>query len=480
MQDTPRLRLLSTDEVATIREKALHLLSTMGMRLDHDGVLATMKDAGAVVDSGARVVRFPVDLVESALKSVPQQLTIMGADERHDCPIPHPEGLFYTSTNVQSMLRHDPATGRFIDNTSELYAEWCQLIEILPNVDVCAVQTPMDAPPQSAEVHALRIQLENTTKPIYMHAFSLEAVPYMFELFTARMGSVEALRRRSLGFINPGTVSPFQVKAMDLEEIVQACHHGVPVVPDGHVMSGVTSPMAIAGSVLQNCTEVLGQVVVTQCIKPGHPVLMAMYDVPADMATGFSMIATPSANLARAAGTQVCKEGFGVPVIGCPLMTDAYMSDGQAGAEKAMGALFGALAGMDIVYGVGRLGGATLASPVELVIDDHIVGLLKEYAGGVRFDEEHLAVDEILEAGIGGQFVRRKHTLRHCRDYVEPSLFRFKLQQTWEAEGEKSLYARAVEELERLKTQIAPVELPDDVVRDMDEVVAAADAALAG
>jgi trimethylamine--corrinoid protein Co-methyltransferase len=478
MGDRLKLRLLSADEVATIREKSLYLLSTLGMKLDHDRVLAILTQAGADVDEETRVVRFPVELVESAVASVPKALTIKGADARHDCPIPHPAGLFYTSTNVQSMLRHDPATGRFIDNTSRLFAEWCQLIELLPNVDLCAIQTPMDAPPQCAEVHALNIQLQNTTKPLFMHAYSLQAVPFMFELFLARMGSLEALRERSLALINPGTVSPFQLKTMDLEEILQACEHGVPITSDGHVMSGVTAPMTIAGSVLQNCTEVLAHVVVSQCIKPGHPHMMTMFDVPADMSTGFSTLATPAANLARSAGVQVCKEAFGIPVTGCALMTDAYASDGHAVAEKAMGALLSTIAGMDLVYGVGRLGGASLASPVQLVIDDQLVGVLKEYVAGVHVDDEYLAVDEIVAAGIGGQFVRSKHTLRHCRDFVEPALFRFKLQQAWEADGAKDLYERAADEYRRLQAQLAPVDLPDDVRRDMDKVVAAADAAL--
>jgi len=74
--------------------------------------------------------------------------------------------------------------------------------------------------------------------------------------------------------------------------------------------------------------------------------------------------------------------------------------------------------------------------------------------------------------------VHSKHTLRHCRDYVEPGLFRFQLQQTWEAEGEKDLYERAVDEYRRLKTVAKPVDLPDDVRRDMDAVVARADKAL--
>jgi trimethylamine--corrinoid protein Co-methyltransferase len=479
MGDRLRLRLLSSDEVGLFREKCLSILSRQGVKVDHYEVLGILAEAGAEVDRASRQVRFPVDFIETALAAAPSTVTIKGADERHDCPIPHPGGLFYTSTNVQSMLRHDPDTKRFEDVTAESYAEWCRLIEVLEHVNLCAIQTPMDVPPTSAEVHALNIQLQNTTKPLFMHAFSHAAVPYMFELMSARMGGVENLKERSLAIINPGTVSPFVLKAMDMEEILQACRHGVPVTSDGHVIAGATGPVTMAGTVLQNCAEVLAHIVIAQTIKPGHPIMMTMFNLTMDMTTGFSALATPAANLARSAGAQVCKEGFGIPVTGCALMTDAYVSDGLAVTEKALGALVSVMAGMDLVYGVGRLGGASLASPVQLVIDDQLIGVLKEYVSGLHVDDELLALDEILDTGIGGHFLKRRHTLRHCRDMVEPELFRFQLQASWETAGEKDLYERAAEEYRRLRADLAPVDIAPDVKRDMDDVVARADAHLA-
>ena len=478
MGDTLKLRLLTSDQVSTMREKCLYLLATLGMRIDHDGALGLLADAGADVDRETHVVKFPADVRRGGPGDRPARAGRQGRRPSHDCPIPHPAGLFYSCTNIQSMLHHDVDSKRFEDNTVARYSEWCQIIEVLDHADIVAIQTPMDVPAESAEVHALSIQMQNTTKPLWMHAFSLEAVPYMFELMVARMGSVEALREQSVAIINPGTVSPFIMKAMDAEEIIQACHHGVPLSADGHVMAGFTSPMTVAGSVVQNCAEVLAHVILSQVVKPGHPAMMTQFNVPGDMATGFSTLATPAANVQRSAGVQLCKEGFGIPVSGCPIMTDTYVTDGRAVAEKALGGLMSIMAGMDIAYGLGRLGGASLASPAQLIIDNQLIALLKEYVGGVQVDDEYLAVDEIVAAGIGGSFVQSKHTLRHCRDYVEPSLFRFQLQQLWEAEGEKTLYDRAVDEYRRLKTQIKPVDLPDDVRRDMDDVVARADKAL--
>ena len=62
-------------------------------------------------------MRFPADLIETALQTVPKELTVKGAEERHDCPIPHPDGLFYSCTNIQSMLHHDVDSGRLLRTT---------------------------------------------------------------------------------------------------------------------------------------------------------------------------------------------------------------------------------------------------------------------------------------------------------------------------------------------------------------------------
>ena len=338
----------------------------------------------------------------------------------------------------------------------------------------------MDVPAESAEVHALSIQMQNTTKPLWMHAFSLEAVPFMFELMVARMGSVEALREQSVAIINSG----HRVAVHHEGDGRRGDHPGVPSRraasrPTGTSCPGFVSPMTVAGSVVQNCAEVLAHVILCQVVKPGHPAMMTQFNVPGDMATGFSTLATPAANVQRSAGVQLCKEGFGIPVSGCPIMTDTYVSDGRAVAEKALGGLMSIMAGMDIAYGVGRLGGASLASPAQLVIDNQLIALLKEYVGGVHVDDEYLAVDEIVAAGIGGSFVHEQaHAaplprLRGAQPLPLPAAA-----DSGRPRARRTSTSAPSTSTGGCKTQIKPVDLPDDVRRDMDAVVARADKAL--
>jgi trimethylamine:corrinoid methyltransferase-like protein len=217
-----------------------------------------------------------------------------------------------------------------------------------------------------------------------------------------------------------------------------------------------------------------------QLLAPGHPVLASGYNSTLDMATGNANIASVETGLAQAAAAQFMKAAFGVPVLMASLWTDSYVSDGQTVMAKSLNATLSAMAGADVSYGAGRLGGSTLASPAQLVIDDRMTAILRRYVNGVQVDDDTLGLDAILQAGPGGHYLKLKHTLRHCREAVRPDLFVSDPLDTWQTNGGKDLYARAVDKYRELRTSLAPLDLPDDVKRDMDNVVKAADEALAG
>ena len=246
MKDSLKLRFLTEDEVDRIYEKSLSILSEKGVKVEYAKALKIMDKAGAVVDYATENVKFSRELVEGALKTAPKAFTVKGSHERHDLELPHPRGSFYTSTCVQSMKYWDPETKAYSDVTAKSWAEWCQLAEVLENVHKVAIQTPMDVPEETADVHALSIQLRNTTKPLMILAYCPETVDYHFELLLAKAGSVEALRERPIALTYPTSLSPLKFKPMDLETIMQSCRYGVPIVGNSLAISGATAPVTEA------------------------------------------------------------------------------------------------------------------------------------------------------------------------------------------------------------------------------------------
>ena len=480
MMNNMKLKLLTSNEVALLHEKCMHILEKKGVSVEYPKALRIMDKAGAQVDHGTQMVRFPRDLIESALETAPKAFTVKGSEAKYDFELPHPTGSFYTSTCVQTMRYHDPVTNQFCDVTSERMAEWVQLADALEHIDKIAIQTAMDVPQETADVHSLNILLQNGSKPLMVLPYCPETVEYQFELMLAKAGSEEALRQRPMLLMYPTSLSPLKFKPMDMEEIIQSCRYGVPMVANSLAIAGGTAPMTAAGTALLSSVEILAMVVMAQLIAPGIPVIPSIYTTSIDMQTGNALLGNADTMVARAIGSQFIKEAFKLPVETFSFMTDAYLSDGQALLEKSlMPALIG-LSGSDIQYGAGRLGGSTYASPIQLIIDNQVAEIVKRCTAGAEITDDTLAVQEILNIEPGGNFVTSEHTFQHCRDMIRPDLFVASSIDDWELDGGKDLYQRAVETYHAVKKNLTPPSIPDEVRKEMDKIVKHADAHLAG
>ncbi|MBW2635254.1 MAG: trimethylamine methyltransferase family protein, partial [Deltaproteobacteria bacterium] len=257
MRNDIKLKLLTTNEVAMLHEKCLHVLIHKGVSVEYPTALKILDKAGARVDHDTQMVRFPRDIIDAALKSAPKSFTVMGSDQKYDFELPHPTGSYYTCTCVQSMRYHDPDTNRFVDVTSERLAEWIQLASRLDHIDKIAIQTATDVPPETADVHSLSILLQNTDKPLMVLPYCLETVEYQFELMLARAGSTQALRERPMLYMYPTSLSPLKFKPVDMEEMIQSCRYGVPMVANSLAITGGTAPMTIAGTALLAGVEIM-------------------------------------------------------------------------------------------------------------------------------------------------------------------------------------------------------------------------------
>ncbi|MFW6135332.1 MAG: trimethylamine methyltransferase family protein, partial [Chloroflexota bacterium] len=71
-----QLQVLSHDERAQVHERSLTILAETGVRVDTAQGRQILRDAGAEVDEGTRVVRLPRSLVEQALELAPRRFSL--------------------------------------------------------------------------------------------------------------------------------------------------------------------------------------------------------------------------------------------------------------------------------------------------------------------------------------------------------------------------------------------------------------------
>lgn len=120
--------------------------------------------------------------------------------------------------------------------------------------------------------------------------------------------------------------------------------------------------------------------------------------------------------------------------------------DVQIGHEKTLTGLMPALAGTDLIYGLGMIDMGMAISFEQFLIDAEIVRMIKRTEKEIEVNEDTLALEVIKAVGPAGNFLSQKHTLKHMRDEISTTkLIDRKMRETWEKAGAKDMPQRARE-----------------------------------
>ena len=139
-----------------------------------------------------------------------------------------------------------------------------------------------------------------------------------------------------------------------------------------------------------------------------------------------------------------------------------------------------ALAGTNLIYGLGMIESGVTFDYAQLVMDDEIARMVKHVVGGIRVDDESLAVDDIAAVGAFGDFLSLDATMKHMREASQPELIDRRVREDWEARGSSDLYQRALLKARHILETHHPEPLPDDVRARIRRIVDDADRELAG
>ena len=89
------------------------------------------------------------------------------------------------------------------------------------------------------------------------------------------------------------------------------------------------------------------------------------------------------------------------------------MVDAQSGHEKTITGILPALAGANVIYGLGMLEMGITFDLTQLVIDNEIAEMIKFTLNGIPVNDETLAVNVIREMGIGKDYLSHESTYQH-------------------------------------------------------------------
>jgi len=470
-----RVAFFAHDQMELMKARVSELLEHRGVKMDHPEVLKLMDRAGATVDFDSKIVRLPKAFLEEQINQAPTKITLAGRNGGNRLEIPRDDGTFHTRTNTGAQSWIDLESGKYRRITASDVKDWARLADRLEQISLCAFPVPSDVHTATPDVHALNLMLQNVEKHVWVQPYTTESVDYLIDLTVAAAGGERALRADSLVSFITCSLTPLEFKRMDLDIILKCARNGIPLHACSLPGAGATAPITIPGVVLLVAAEILAMLAAAQVVQPGIPIIATPLIFSTDMMTGRSLQSSAESMQGAALAVQFIKAAYGIPTHTYGIGSDSPIMDGQCMSEGALRSILIGLSGADILGAAGQLEVATTISPVQLAIDNEVLGTVRRMIASISFDNDNLAWDELLAAEPGCNFLTGDHTLRHCRDGMIPINYTRMTREDWNNKDQGDLVARATEYCRDILEKAEPPKLPDDVSREMDAIVERAD-----
>ncbi len=468
--------LLTQEQVQRTHEASLEILAEVGLIVRNDKALAIFSENGCEVDTETLVVKFPASVVEHFRKMMPPTFTFRGRDPQFDRTIPDDSPVIVTASSTPDIM--DPVTGKKRRATSDDIARIAHLINELPGYDIFSISTLADdAPLDQFTISRLYPALKNCLKPVRSTATDVEDAEKVLRLASIIAGGNEAYRKHP--FITHHfcpIVSPLTFDHDSTELLIYFVEQGLPVYPSIVPNGGLTSPMTLAGTLVQGNAEFLAAAALMQMVVPNTPLIYSTLPTMADLRTGAYASGGIECGMLHMACAQM-SHFYNVPSGGYIGLTNSKINDSQAGYETGLSTMGGLLAGADM-FNMGGLLDALMAFDfAKAVIDDEIAQMLKRVKRGMEFSEENLALDVIADAGPGGDFLTHPHTMKFMRTgALLPKIANRETYDDWQQNGKIDTHTRAMQQareiLERENTAIFSPEIEQKIRAEFDNLVA--------
>ena len=332
----------------------------------------------------------------------------------------------------------------------------------------------------TADIHAVARLITHTDKHIWLQPYNVENVEYLMKICAVAAGGEDALRARPIASTIMCSFSPLEFKVMDIEALIQSGRAGLAVHACALPSAGGTAPLSVAGNVVMALSEILAMIALAHVLAPGTPIIATPLMFTLDMATGQALHACPESIQAKALAVAALHD-LGLITHTYGMGSDTPDSGRQSASERmALGEAV-ALAGADILGGVGQLETATVFSPVQAVLDDEAGAYLRALTTCPEISDAAMNWDELRKVATGGHFLQSPHTLAHCRSQFRPHIWQRQGRDDYEAAGRKAAWEAARERALALIAAPLPAGLPDQSAQDeIAEIVAAADRHIIG
>ncbi len=415
-----------------LNQEQIERIHAASMELLHQpGIICHNQEAADIFSSyGAKVnaepsgkywqVSLPEALVLRALKTAPKIVKLGARHEENSLILDGSEPRVYFASGSETNVWLDVTVETFVNKADRsvevelatfhprrgMLADLCtatRLGEHLDNLDGFIRPVNIqdeDITEKNKDVNKFFACLNNMTKHIMAgltNLSQLEAVLRMAEIIT---GGDEELRRNPIvSFITCVFKSPLEMVGDTTQKCIEIVRRGMPLIISSSPQGGSTAPIKEDGIVAQINAEILCGITLSQLAEPGAPVIYGSVPTRAGLDDLADSYGVPEFNHYNVDCVQMARY-YGLPGYSTAGVADVKVPGIQATVEKLFSHIVVALSGAQYVhYAFGLLDKTNTFCPLQAVLDDVHIGMVKSLLQAPKVNETELAtsLDQIRQ-----------------------------------------------------------------------------------
>ncbi len=472
----PKLTFMSQQDKELIHDRSLEILQKAGIQFNSEKALAIFEEAGCKIDRNDMSAKIPPDLVERALKTLPSRFQKAARDPEKSF-VCGDGSVFYTSVSFPSWIL-DSDTRKRRPSTLDDLVQCAHLVEAMDEIqEWCPMVLPNDVDPRMRLLKACHVTFNHTSKHIMGAVEQSEETPFMLEMIDAVLGHRDKLKERPIMTLVVEPMSPLTNDGHFVDNLLDWAPFQPPIFMQVIPLAGATSPITLSGSVLQENTSFLGNMVLYQLASPGWPIIWGTAGGILDMRSG-QYAGGPEAMLMTLALIDMAKF-YNIPCATFGASSSEAKKIGyQTGMESMFGQLLSVLADVDNIVWPTDLDGYALMDLAHVVLGKEPVRQAARIRQGMALDEEHLMSDLIIDMKFSGEYLGDPSTKKYFRqEYMLPDLFPRQTYEKWEERGQ-SEEEMAIEKLKEILDKHEPTPPSPEILKELDHIYAAAETEL--
>lgn len=448
---------LGRDQIERIHGASMEILHHPGIMCYNREASEILSGHGAEVtaDSSGRCwqVSIPETLVLNALKTTPKVVKLGARREENSLILNGSEPRVYFASGSETNVWLDMKVETFVSKADHnvevelatfhprrgMLADLCaaaRLGEHLENLDGFIRPVNIqdeDLTEENKDVNKFFACLNNMTKHVMAGLTSMDKLDDVIRLAEIIAGGEEELRLNPIiSFINCVFKSPLQLVDDTTQKCIEIARRGMPVVISASPQGGSTAPIKEDGMVAQINAEILCGIALSQLVNPGAPVIYGSVPTRAGLEDLADTYGVPEFNHYNVDCVQMARF-YGLPCYSTAGVADIKVPGIQATVEKLFSHIVVALSGAQYIhYAFGLLDKTATFCPVQAILDDAHVGMVKSLLRAPKVDETEVAasLEQIRQVMATSQklFVR----------YIRPKLRAGEVTLPYPFEGERA------------------------------------------